>query len=138
MEHIISKEAFLKIKDYQKGLTPIRRTDKNNFKDYQRKRELWVKEKPKMTWTKEYTDWEKEEVRYPPTNIPKEKARACNILYGLLKGKTYSQIEQKTIVKKGDYVSNCINTYINHLIMDFELDKETLKPLLATIPFSWS
>ena len=136
MDYVVSKEKFLELKEYQKSLVGLRREAKKAVADYSRKLQSWRNSKPEnASWQGTvYNDWLGLSPRFPSV-LEKNKARAFNILYGLLKGKKYEQIENPKKVD-GSTISD-INVAFNHIIKDFDLDREKIKQVLISVPFIW-
>lgn len=138
MDYVISREEFLKLKEYQKSLVGLRREVKKSWADYSRERQSWWNKIPEARWGRAYDEWQNAEPSWNKikTDPTKEYTRAFNILYGLLKGKPYEQIERKT-----DKENKCVFTRLNveflKVIKDFNLNKEALKPILDLVPFAW-
>ena len=117
-EYICTKETFLKMKADQIEMTHQRRTEMY-LKDYNEKYAEWIKLAPTEVkrfldetcptchHTKHgpnpdynqylilYKDWKSKAPDYPASLYTKERARLLNILYGIVRGKKYYQIEQK-------------------------------------------
>lgn len=138
MEYSISREKFLELKEHQKSLVNLRKEVKTNLADYSRACNKWWAKVPANKWGTVYEDWWKERPHFFNANPTREYARAFNILYSLLKGKTYEQIEKKAKdVDKPSYITNHLNCFFTRIIVDFKLDKEAMKPILALVPFAW-
>lgn len=90
--YLVSHDVFVRMKEYQKAIVAEKKT-KTILTAYNKAVDDWYNTKP-QGYGQERDAWNQARpVR--PTILQDDEARHFNIVYSIVKGKVYSQVEQK-------------------------------------------
>lgn len=165
MEHIVSKETYETMKDYGKQLVVIRREDKAAERDYQRAlmkhHQEWCRwDSDSREWVSIYLtpkaridgkinpEYVEYEAKYKAWNdwkdrpvhtyrVSKEEARAFNLLYGFIRGRSYQDIEGNARIPEGYWPQKtCIKVGVERWEKEFKLPHDEITAFLKGTPFA--
>lgn len=114
---IVSREKFLELKKEQKRIARSRKKENKEFKDYVKYRRLFYKSKGQQvpdyvsivegygkdthyTSNDEKNGFIHSYIGRTTNNVKAEEPRYFNVIYGIVRGRSYAQIEPK--VRKGN------------------------------------
>ena len=109
-KYICDRETYLRAKEQQKKFGPNADNRKEIEEYYKQDREWW-NSKPEQRFGTVYSEWRLKTPKKPICLSDKSEVRAHNIVYGLMKGKAYLQIEKK-YRKDNEPKIECIDKFI--------------------------
>jgi len=118
----VSKEKYLELKEIQKKITKEGREARQHFQAFiKARRQFYHSKGQQVPAINEFAFPE----RTPFIDLGAHEARYVNIIYGLVKGKQYPQIERK--VREGNEVDNF---QLERYCRKYGVDYETVKGLV--------
>lgn len=122
---LVSKETFLAIKQHQKEITSYAQKRAKQWRAYIQARRQWGKTVGNKLISNEFlSEYNGVQFNFSST-FNKKYLRAFNVFYGLIKGKKYSQIEQK--VKENNSIDW---SYLSSFCTHFKVDYVSIKELI--------
>ncbi len=143
MEYICTRETYLKVRQAQKDMFEELRSG-SKTKAYIEARKLWLQKGPKEekrylevackecghhslknnpqypAYEEAFKAWRKEAPLNPELLYNSVEARYLNVFYGILKGRTYTQIEQK-VAKDNEINKRFLQELCNRHGVDWNL-----------------
>jgi len=145
MDYITDKKTFLAMKNHQKNIAPSIKEGKNIHKEYQKEISKWLKEyylkhpdhrvihKWDYNILEDYKTYPKQPTKDYELRVSRINARAFNIIYGLVKGKKYQDIERNA-KRLDSNTERILTNSINYYIKEFSISEEIIKDLLKETP----